>query len=150
MTINPMRSREPVEVPERPRPTKPQKTAAWNRENGLCRWCGKPVARDGIGVEWDHWIARANSADDSTDNLVPLHPACHAAKTNGPEGDIARAAHAKRQEKLTRPKERKAGRSLSPPPGTVYDWSRGRYVKISSGDGSAQDENTEDGSTRHA
>lgn len=128
MTMNPLRSREPVEIGERPRPTKAQKTAAWNRENGLCRWCGKPVARDGIGVEWDHWIARSISGDDSADNLVPLHVGCHGAKTYGPHGDIAKAAKTKRQQKLTEPKVRKHS-SLSPRPGMKYDWSRGRYVR---------------------
>jgi 5-methylcytosine-specific restriction endonuclease McrA len=107
VTINPLRTREAVVIPDRPTPTKAQKTAAWNRENGLCRWCGKPVARDGVGVEWDHWIVRANSGDDSADNLVPLHPPCHRAKTYGPGGDRQQADKAKRQQKLTEPKVRK-------------------------------------------
>jgi 5-methylcytosine-specific restriction endonuclease McrA len=105
MTINPLRSRPAVEIPDRPKPTKAQKVAAWNRANGLCNWCGKPVAADGSDVQWDHDIPRELSADDSADNLAPLHVRCHAQKTSGE--DIPRIAKAKRQEKLTRPKQRK-------------------------------------------
>jgi 5-methylcytosine-specific restriction endonuclease McrA len=107
MTINPLRSRPPVEIPDRPRPTKAQKVAAWNRANGICWWCGKPVAADGPDVEWDHEVPRGLSADDSTDNLAPLHVHCHDRKTYGE--DIPRIAKAKRQSKLTQPKQRKPG-----------------------------------------
>jgi 5-methylcytosine-specific restriction endonuclease McrA len=107
MTINPIRSRPPVEIPDRPKPTKAQKAAAWNAVNGLCWWCGKPVAPDGLDVRWDHELPRGLTGDDSTENLSPLHVRCHDAKTNGKTGDIARVAKAKRQEKLTGPKIRK-------------------------------------------
>lgn len=109
VTINPLRTRDPVEIADRPRPTKAQKTAAYNRANGLCWWCGKPVAPDGLDVEWDHEQPRGLTGDDSADNLAPLHVRCHEAKTFGVDGDISRVAHAKRQEKLTKPKVRKAG-----------------------------------------
>lgn len=107
MTINPLRTRERVVIPDRPQPTKAQKTEAWNAVNGICWWCGKPVARDGLDVRWDHTQARGLTGDDSTGNLAPLHVKCHDAKTHGPAGDIATVAHAKRQEKLTEPKVRK-------------------------------------------
>lgn len=107
MTINPLRTRPAVEIGERTAPTKAQKTAAWNRVNGLCWWCGKPVAAGGLGVDWDHDMPRGLTGDDSADNLAPLHSRCHDQKTFGKDGDIATVAHAKRQEKLTRPKERK-------------------------------------------
>jgi 5-methylcytosine-specific restriction protein A len=107
MTLNPLRSRPAVEIGDRPQPTKAQKVAAWNTANGLCWWCGKPVAMGGLDVEWDHELPRGLTGDDSTENLAPLHVKCHEAKTFGKTGDIARVAHAKRQEKLTRPKERK-------------------------------------------
>jgi 5-methylcytosine-specific restriction endonuclease McrA len=93
----------------------------------MCWWCGKPVARDGVDVEWDHELPRELSADDSADNLAPLHVRCHAQKTSGE--DRPRIDKARRQRKLTEPKIRKPGRGLSPPPGTTYDWSRGRYVR---------------------
>lgn len=109
MTINPLRTRPPVEIGDRPKPTRAQKVEAWNRVSGLCWWCGKPVAMDGLDVEWDHEKPRGLTGDDSAANLAPLHPRCHDAKTHGKTGDIARVAKAKRQEKLTRPKVRKPG-----------------------------------------
>lgn len=128
MTINPLRTRPPVEIPDRPRPTKAQKTAAWNAAGGLCWWCGKPVAPDGADVEWDHDIPRELSGDDSAGNLRPLHARCHQVKTSGE--DIPRIAKTKRQAKLTAPKVRKTGRrSLRPPPGMKFNWSRGRYER---------------------
>jgi len=107
VTINPLRTREPVEIPDRPAPTKAQKTEAWNAANGICWWCGKPVARDGLDVRWDHYHARGLTGDDSTANLAPLHVRCHDAKTYGKGGDISRVAEARRQSKLTEPKIRK-------------------------------------------
>lgn len=109
MTLNPLRSREPVEISDRPKPTKAQKVAAYNAANGLCYLCGKPVAHDGIDVHWDHYLARGLTGDDSAANLRPVHVRCHNSKTHGADGDIARVAKAKRQEKLTRPRVRKAG-----------------------------------------
>jgi hypothetical protein len=99
-------TRERVVVPPRKAPTKAQKTEAWNAAGGLCWWCGKPVAPDGPDVEWDHDIPRGISADDTTENLAPLHVRCHEAKTNGKAGDIATVAKAKRQEKLTKARVR--------------------------------------------
>jgi 5-methylcytosine-specific restriction endonuclease McrA len=108
VTINPLSTRERVIVPDRPKPTKSQKAEAWNAANGVCWWCGKPVAPDGLTVEWDHDIPRGISADDSASNLRPLHPDCHDAKTHGKTGDIATVAKAKRQEKLTRARVKSA------------------------------------------
>jgi 5-methylcytosine-specific restriction endonuclease McrA len=96
-----------VVIPDRPQPTKAQKTEAWTAANGICWWCGKPVARDGLDVRWDHYHARGLTGDDSTGNLAPLHVKCHDAKTFGKDGDIATVAHAKRQSKLTEPRVRK-------------------------------------------
>lgn len=111
MTINPLRSRPPIEIGDRPKPTKAQKTAAWNAANGICWWCLKPVAPDGLDVEWDHEIPRSLSGDDSTANLAPLHVRCHRAKTYGSDGqvgDVTRSAKAKAQSKLAAAKVRKA------------------------------------------
>lgn len=127
--LNPLRSRPPVEIGPRRAPTKAEKTAAWNRVNGLCWWCGKPVAPDGRDVEWDHERPRGLTGDDSADNLAPLHVRCHAKKTNGSDGDIARVAKAKRQAKLTAPKV-KTGRGFRRPPGAKFDWSKRRYVRV--------------------
>lgn len=104
---NPLRSRPLVIVPDRKAPTKAQKVAAWNRENGLCYLCGKPVALEGAGVEYDHRDGRAVSLDDSTANLYPVHPVCHGPKTA--KIDTPRAAKTKRMESLTRAKVQKPG-----------------------------------------
>ena len=69
MTINPLRSRPAVEIGDRPKPTTAQKTAAWNRENGICPRCLKPVPQEGLGVQYDHDVPREISADDSLGNL---------------------------------------------------------------------------------
>jgi hypothetical protein len=108
MTINPLRTRERVVVPDRPTITRKQKFDAWNRENGLCWWCGKPVAPEGLTVEYDHKSPRELSADDSPENIYPMHKArCHERKTL--DEDRPRITKAHRQEKLTRPKVKGAG-----------------------------------------
>lgn len=113
MTINPLRTREPVEIPDRPTLTKPQKTAIWNRENGLCWYCLKPVAPLGPDVIYDHKTPRALNGLDDLDGIFPIHTRpCNERKTYGADGetgDISRIAKAKRQEKLTAPKVRKPG-----------------------------------------
>ena len=105
---NPLRSKPLMVIPDRKPPTRAEKVAAWNRENGICYLCGKPVAFDGPGVQWDHRDNRAVSANDDVSNLYPVHPGgdCHAKKT---PLDIKRTAKAKRQEKLTMPRVKKPG-----------------------------------------
>jgi hypothetical protein len=108
MTLNPLRSREPVIVPERPSLSKAQKVAIWNRENGICWWCGKPVAALGPDVIYDHKTPRGLNGSDAPEGIFPIHTRpCNEHKTHGKTGDIARVAKAKRQGKLTMPKERK-------------------------------------------
>jgi hypothetical protein len=105
MTLNPLMTRERVVIPDRPTLTKAQKVAIWNRERGICWWCGKPVAALGLSVEYDHKRPRELSADDDPSNLYPMHAlGCHQRKT---AEDRARITKAHRQEKLTRPKEHK-------------------------------------------
>lgn len=111
MTHNPLRSCEQFTLPPRRPPTKAEKVASWNRENGVCYLCGKPVAMEGPQVEWEHRLARAISANDQVENIYPVHPRCHVPKTAEDAGLIAKA---KRQEKLTRPREKKRS-SLSHP-----------------------------------
>lgn len=112
MTHNPLMSRERVIVPDRPQPTKAQKTAAWNRENGVCWWCGKPVAPVGLTVEYDHKLPRELSADDTVGNLYPMHKArCHERKTLGE--DRPRITKAHHQERLTGARIKKPGRRIA-------------------------------------
>lgn len=100
MTLNPLMSRQRVEIPDRPTPTKAQKAAAWNAVNGLCELCGKPVAPSGPDVQYDHRDMREITGDDSVSNLRPLHVACHARKTS--DHDAPLIAKVRRQEKLTK------------------------------------------------
>lgn len=110
MTINPLRSRVLIDVPERPTITKAQKIAIWNRENGLCWFCLKPVPPLGPDVIYDHKTPRALNGSDDPAGIFPIHSSpCNERKTHGKTGDIARVAKAKRQAKLTAPKVRKPG-----------------------------------------
>lgn len=113
-------------IPPRKPPTKAEKIAAWNAANGLCELCGKPVPPAGPDVEYDHREAREITGDDGVGNLRPVHTACHAEKTA--KHDAPRIAKTKRQEKLTRARV-KSPRGFRRPPGTKFDWSRGRYVR---------------------
>lgn len=119
MTHNPLMSRERVVVPDRPAPTKAQKTAAWNRENGICWWCGKPVAASGPTVEYDHKQPRELSADDTVSNLYPMHTrGCHDRKTQ--DEDRPRITKAHHQERLTKVREP----SRRPFPQRVDPWGK--------------------------
>lgn len=107
MTINPLNTRERVVIPPRKAPTRKEKIAAWNAANGICHLCGKPVALEGAGIEYDHEEMREIRGDDSIANLRPMHQRCHAEKTA--KHDAPLIAKVRRQEAMTRPKVRKAG-----------------------------------------
>lgn len=103
--LNPLRSKPPVEIPDRPTLSKRERVAIWNAQNGLCPRCLKPVALSGLDVHYDHDDAREVSGDDSLGNLRAMHVRCHREKTS--TEDVPRITKAHHQEKLTRPKERK-------------------------------------------
>lgn len=126
MTLNPLMSRERVVIPDRPTLTKAQRIAVWNRENGLCNLCGKPVPPSGPDVRYDHADMRAISGNDDLANIFATHERCHAVKTG--EHDAPRMAKVRGQEKLTRAKVRSA-RGFRKPPGAKFDWKRGRYIR---------------------
>jgi hypothetical protein len=107
MTLNPLATRPRVEIPPRAALTKAQKTAIWNRENGLCVLCGKPVPPEGPDVQFDHATPREINGDDSPEGIFAVHVACHQAKTSGHDAPLI--AKVRRQEKLTKAKVRKAG-----------------------------------------
>lgn len=107
MTLNPLMTRERVEIGPRRVLTKAEKAQVWNRENGICNLCGKPVAPSGPDVEFDHRDGHAVSGNEDLSNFYAVHTRCHGVKTS--TIDTPRAAKAKRQEKLTRPKVRKPG-----------------------------------------
>jgi hypothetical protein len=123
MTINPLMTRERVVIPDRPTPSKAVKIRVWNRENGICYLCGKPVPHEGPTVRYDHREMREVTADDSDANLYPTHERCHAEKTA--KRDAPRIAKVRRQEKLTRPKVKKAGGLTHPTLKRTFD---GRVV----------------------
>lgn len=107
MTLNPLMTRERVEIGPRRVLTKSEKAAVWSRENGICNLCGKPVAPSGAGVQFDHQNGHAVSGNEDLANFFAVHSHCHSVKTA--TIDTPRAAKAKRQEKLTRAKVQKAG-----------------------------------------
>jgi 5-methylcytosine-specific restriction protein A len=107
MTINPLMTRERVEIGARRVLTKTEKATVWSRENGLCVLCGKPVPPAGAGVEFDHRDGHAVSGNQDLANFYAVHTGCHAKKTA--TIDTPRAAKTKRQEKLTRAKVSKPG-----------------------------------------
>jgi hypothetical protein len=102
MTFNPLMSRERVIVSKRGTLSKADKVKIWNAQNGICPRCLKPVAIEGLGVEYDHDVPRELSNDDGLGNLFAMHSDCHREKTLG--DDRPRITKAHRQEKLTRPK----------------------------------------------
>lgn len=108
MTHNPIMSRERVIVPPRPSLSRADKVKIWNAQNGICPRCLKPVALEGLGVEYDHDVPRELSADDSLGNLYAMHKSpCHERKTL--DEDRPRITKAHRQEALTRPKVQRPG-----------------------------------------
>lgn len=107
MTHNPLASRPRVVVPKRPDLSRKDKVAIWNRENGLCPRCLKPVAMEGLGVEYDHDVPREISADDSLGNLFAMHAACHRDKTSTEDAPLIAKTH--RQQQMTEAKREKPG-----------------------------------------
>jgi 5-methylcytosine-specific restriction enzyme A len=73
-----------------------RRAAIFARHGGTCHICGLKIA---VGEAWEaeHIVPLALSDDDSDDNLAPAHAACHARKTPGDVGRIAKAkrVHAK-------------------------------------------------------
>ncbi len=104
---NPLRSKPPVVVSKRGSLSRADKVRVWNAQNGICPRCLKPVPLEGLGVEYDHDVPRELSNDDSLGNLFAMHTDCHLRKTL--DEDRPRIAKARRQEKLTRPREHKPG-----------------------------------------
>lgn len=62
---------------------------------GICGICGREIRS---GEKWvvEHMRPLALGGTNEPDNLRPVHTACADAKTHGREGDLARAAKAKR------------------------------------------------------
>ncbi len=97
----------------------------FERFGGVCQLSRRKIM---AGDAWqvDHIIALANGGTHSEDNLQPVLVDAHKAKT---------ALDVKIKAKVARQKAKHLGiksnkrSQLSPPPGTKFDWSRGRYVR---------------------
>ena len=66
----------------------------FEKHKGVCFICSQKIIGKFV-VEHIRPLALGGSNEDS--NLAPVHPVCSDVKTFGKEGDIARAAKAKRQ-----------------------------------------------------
>jgi hypothetical protein len=71
--INTPMVREEVEVPPRPKLSRALRIRVWNREDGICWWCGKAVPPFGPDVEYDHKKDRDTfgAAADVEENIFP-------------------------------------------------------------------------------
>lgn len=101
------------------------KLRIWERCGGLCGLTGKKL-RPGDGYDFDHIIALEDGGRHAESNLHVVWRPAHRKKTAAEAG--GRAERRRKQKKhlgFDKPK----GRSLSPPPGYRFDWSKRRYVR---------------------
>jgi 5-methylcytosine-specific restriction enzyme A len=83
---------------------KPLSTTArvklFTAHGGKCCLCGGII--DGTKERWiaEHIRPLELLGEDGGDNLAPAHKRCADAKTNGPDGDLAKIAKAKRREAI--------------------------------------------------
>lgn len=73
-----------------------QRLALFERFSGICPLCSRKIE---AGEPWidEHMRALGLGGGNEDANRAPVHKACADAKTYGPEGDLAKAAKAKRQ-----------------------------------------------------
>ena len=73
-----------------------QRLALFERFSGICALCSRKIE---AGEPWidEHLRALSLGGGNEEANRAPVHKACADAKTYGPEGDLAKAAKAKRQ-----------------------------------------------------
>ena len=65
-----------------------QLTALFHRQDGVCDRCQHAITHD-TGWHVHHVVPRQFGGGDSLDNLVLLHPTCHAAIHNRQNGCVA-------------------------------------------------------------
>jgi 5-methylcytosine-specific restriction endonuclease McrA len=116
--------------------SKPVKRAALKRSGGLCEAsgpmyglrlfavCGSQLS---YGVEFDHVVLEANSHDNSLENCAAVCKRCHSHKTR--THDTPTAAKTVRQQDKLGLGIRKRSSFPKAPPGSRYDWKRGRYLR---------------------
>lgn len=115
--------------------TNPTKRAAFRRANGICechrvpqlnrpQGCGLPL---GAGNTFYEHITQAGIKDDNDiSNCAVLTKSCWKEKTRI---DITVVAKTKRQHDKDHGICKPKSRGFRKPPGTTYDWNRGRYVR---------------------
>jgi 5-methylcytosine-specific restriction endonuclease McrA len=88
-----------VATTERKKLTPTARLRIWERDKGVCCLCSVKI--DGVREKWiiEHLRALELGGADEPENMGPAHKACADAKTNGPNGDHAMAAKAKRNKK---------------------------------------------------
>ena len=87
---------EDVRTTKRKNMTPRMRLKVWEAHKGTCALCGGKI--DGVRERWivEHMRALELGGEDTEANMAPVHEGCAIAKTNGPQGDHARAAKAKR------------------------------------------------------
>lgn len=85
-----------VTTTERKKLSPRQRLRIWERDKGVCCLCDVKI--DGVREKWiiEHKRALELGGEDVEENMGPAHQDCADEKTNGPNGDHARAAKAKR------------------------------------------------------
>lgn len=119
--------REPV-VPDQRKPPSPARMErVWRRENGICWWCGRPVAMRGPTVRYDHRLALDLGGPETDENLFPLHrDPCDLAKTAEDATAIAKARRLRKShdpDREKKPSRFPPGRQLQ---GQGFDKTRSR------------------------
>ena len=92
---------------------------------GICHLCNGRIQ---VGEAWEvsHDIPLELLGADDDANRLLAHKKCHRARTSTvDQPNIARAKRRERKHLGIK----KPGRGFYKPPGTEYDWSRGKYVK---------------------
>ena len=89
-----------VGTTERHKLTPTKRLRIWERDKGVCCLCQNKI--DGVRDRWivEHKRALELGGEDADHNMGVAHQACADEKTNGPTGDHARAAKAKRAKRM--------------------------------------------------
>jgi 5-methylcytosine-specific restriction endonuclease McrA len=80
--------------------TASQKLTLHEKQGGICPLCTKPML-PGDKLTDEHLRALGLGGSNAFDNRAMAHTACALAKTNGPDGDLARIAKAKAQKRAS-------------------------------------------------
>lgn len=108
-----------VSTTEREKLSPTKRLKIFEAHKGVCGICGKEIR---TGEKWiaEHLRPLALGGTNDAANLAPVHMACADSKTFGKEGDLARAAKAKRTKmaalgiKQEGPKIKSAGFPVKP------------------------------------